>query len=189
MLPVPYHRQKRETSCFPASIRMVLNYFGDDIDELWLWKRGRIKGYLGTWDTKMAPYIIKKGYHVDSYWQGSMDDSGLPSKVKREYTKSLKIAKKAGWRYRAKANSALIKKFLLKGIPVLAEVEASILYNKRKYKFTHIITLIGLTKTGFLYWDSWRSSKKPKSITFKDFAKCWQLKTSYHKSITVIYPK
>src|SRR5574342_1420839 len=98
ILAVQHIHQKNDSSCAPACICTVLNYFGKNINQRRLWEKGRIKGYTGTFDSKMAPVIIKKGYYFDSYWRGSVE-SDLPARVKSEYLKSLKPAKKAGWRY------------------------------------------------------------------------------------------
>ena len=117
LLDVPYHRQQLETSCFPAAVKMVLEFFGSDVDEHLLWRKGQILGHKGTWDAKLAPYVIQKGFHFESYWSGSVERSKLPPGVKKAYLKATKGARKAGWRYAGKGTTTLIKRYLLKGIP------------------------------------------------------------------------
>ncbi len=187
IINVPYQKQKYSTSCLPAAIKMVMHYFGVFVDEKILLKKGTISGHKGTWDAKLAPYIIKKGFCFESYWKGSAANQAVPH-VQKAYIRAMATAKKVGWRYCGSGKIAKAKQFLAKKIPVIAELNAGLLY-KKKYEWTHVIVLTGFNKNGFYYLDSYAPAKKPRKISFARFARCWECNADCQNSMMVIYPR
>ena len=186
MLKVPYHKQQTEISCLPACIKMVLNYYGDDVEELDLLEKGKIGNHPGTWDAKLAPHIIKKGYYFESWWK-DVKDPKLPKKILEEYRKSMAKAKKLGFKYQGEGSIEKIKKLIDKGIPVIVEVEAAKFYGKKSYEFTHVVVVNGYDGKGFFYLDPWKTKKG--KMTFAKLLRCWKFKSGLDNSMTAIYPK
>src|SRR3989344_5602847 len=98
-LSVPYRKQQFENSCLPACIRMVLRYYGDDINERKLFHQGRIKPWKGTWDVTTAQSVLKKGYAVTVGWTGDLTSWNIPLNISKRYWKEYKKAIRKGMRH------------------------------------------------------------------------------------------
>src|SRR3989338_836172 len=124
-LSVPYRKQQTETSCFPACIRMILRYYGDDIDEKQLNKEGHNPHHERNYDMRrdiiFAKELKKKGYHVTTYWNGVIEGWELPQHRHESYKKEYKNAIKNNIiTHKRNATITTIEKYIDKKIPVIA---------------------------------------------------------------------
>ena len=142
LLAVPFHKQRFANSCLPACIKMVLAYYGDRARERTLYRMGKLPGHPGSWDVKIAPYLIKTGYAVTSYWNAGMKAWRMKPVTVEAFNQAFTIARKAGFLHKRNATINLIKKLINKGTPVLAEVDADIFYGER-FGVTHMVVVIG----------------------------------------------
>ena len=187
VLPVECFHQRSPDTCLAACVRMVLQYHGSRIDELKFYHEARFgRQYPGLCDVCIAWPLIKRGYKVTSYWNGHLDDWGvwttdLAELYKEHEKKALKTKK-----YFRKINASvpLIKNFLKKGKPVIAEVIAGKFYNTREIG-THMITICGFNKHGFWMCDPWGMQH---FITFEHFKKAWIPSRHFGRSMIVIEP-
>lgn len=171
-LDVPYRKQVLANSCFPCCVRMVLAYYGDDVDERLLYKKAKLPGHKGAWDVKIGPFLIKKGYNVTTYWDGEIGDWGNAKLLKHAHLKAYKYAiKSCGLKHKKGASLELIKKLISKGIPVLTEVSQNKFYNE-KLAGTHMVVVIGFDKTGFYLHDPSEGEKI--KIHYRKFRDCWE---------------
>ncbi len=174
ILDVPFRKQVLANSCFPACVRMVLKFYGDDIDEKKLCKNSSLSGHKGCWDVKIGPIIIGKGYRVTTFWNGSIEEWNSKSDIIRAHEKQYKKAIRRGLKHKKDATVSLIKKFIDNGTPVLTEVSADRFYNE-KLGYTHMVVIVGYDKSNFYFHDPRRlGGKKLKKISINKFRKCWE---------------
>ena len=190
ILNVPFNKQVLSFSCFPASVRMVLKYFGDNINEKTLAINSRLPDHKGCWDVKIAPFLIKKGYNVISYWNGLLSGWNASKKLAKAYNAEYKKASKIGFRHKKNARISTIKDYIKNGIPVLTEVDASMFY-KKKFDFTHMIVVVGYDKVNFFVHDPDKDwGKTFKKISISKFRKAWEkLSPKSGRSMFVVFPK
>jgi len=179
-LNVPYRRQQTETSCFPACIRMILRYYGDDIDEKQLNKEGHNSHHEKNYDMRrdiiFAKILQKKRYHVTTYWNGVIEGWELPQHRHESYKKEYEDAiQKKIIIHKRNATLTTIQNYINKGVPVIAEkIHHALHYGKRK-TWNHIVIITGYTKKYFFLHDpdKWEGEKH-KKITKKEFTKNWE---------------
>ncbi len=192
ILPVPYRKQVTESSCFPACIRMVLRFYGDDVDERWLWMRGiLLPEHTGTWDVTLAPVLKSSGYDSVSYWSGSINgwSTTVPLKTREKYKELYRRGIRDGsLTHRRNASLQLIKKYLSRGIPVLAEVNADVFYG-RKCGWTHMVVIVGCSKNFFYVHDPDKHmGGKFLRVSVSRFRASWEkLSSLVSKSMFVIF--
>ena len=186
-LPVECFHQRSPVTCLAACVRMVVHYFGDHVDELDLYREARLSPeYPGLCDACIALPLIKRGYKVITYWDGKLEDWGvwttdLAELYKAREKKALKTKK---YVHRKNASFEIIKKYLLKGIPVTAEVLAGKFYRTNEIG-THMIMIRGFSKDGFLICDPWGMQHY---ITYEHFKKAWIPSNKFGRSMIVIMP-
>lgn len=192
ILNVPFRRQLTESSCFPACIRMVLRYYGGDVDERWLWRRGMIPPHTGTWDVTLSPVLKSLGYESVSFWNGSFDGwiSTVPKETIDAYKRKYSRAVRAGLlNHRRNASLSLIMSYISRGVPVIAEVNADVFYGK-KCGWTHMIVILGFSKNFLFFHDPDRDmGGKFLRVSFSRFRKSWEnLSSLAGRSMFVIFP-
>ena len=197
ILLVPFKKQSLSYSCFPSAVNMVLRFYGDAIDEKKLYREAIIPGGKGTWDVKIAPFLIKKGYKVTTFWSGKIGEWGYGPKLIRKYRKVYSEALKHGMRHRQDASIDLIKSFIDKGIPSLAEVSADKFY-RRKMGVSHILVVVGYSnKYLFIHDPDIEFGGKFKKVSINRFRRAWEkiapvsgwdISPSAGRSMTVIEP-
>ncbi|MBI4139834.1 C39 family peptidase [Candidatus Woesearchaeota archaeon] len=193
ILNVPFRKQLTESSCFPACIRMVLRYYGVVVDEKWLWKCGMILPHTGTWDVTLAPVLKKLGYKTITYWSGSIDgwSNTVPLETREKYKDLYSKSVGSGVLvHRRNASISLMKKYILSGVPVLAEVNADIFYGE-KCGWTHMIVIVGFSKNFFFFHDPDKHFGGDfLRVGFSRFRKSWEnLSSLAGRSMFVILPK
>jgi len=191
ILPVPYHKQVLANSCFPACVRMVLEYYGDRIDEKALYHKALLPGHKGSWDVNIAQILIKKGYSVMTLWKGPTKEWKLPDVTLKHYMIESRKATKLGMKHKSNPTFGLIRKLIRQGIPVLAEVSVEKLYGK-KINCTHMIVLAGYGRNNFYVHDPDKEfGAKFRRIAATRFKKGWEKITpsGYGRSVFVIKPK
>ncbi len=174
VLDVPFRKQILANSCFPACVRMVLKFYGDDIDEKWLCKNSTLPGHKGCWDVKIGPILIRKGYSVTSFWDGSIQDWNSDSELIKAHQKEYKRAAKQGLKHKKNATISLIKKFIDNNTPVLTEVSSDRLYREH-FGYTHMVVIVGYDNKNFYFHDPDKThGGKNKKVSFGRFRKCWE---------------
>lgn len=177
ILKVPYFRQKFLNTCFPTCVKMVLAYFGDSIGEREIYKKAKLPGYTASWDVKMGPLLVKRGYKFSSYQNGSVGQwEGVNKITVDAYNLAYKKCLEMGLKHRKNATVSLIRKFLKKGMPVLAEVGRKKFYGKN-LAGTHMVVIIGFDKSGFYMHDPDpfpRKGGKCVKISYGKFRNCWE---------------
>lgn len=189
VLKVPYVRQPFGYSCLPASVKMVLNYYGDDADMEKLFEAGRI-GAAGCFDVLIGPLLIKKGYKCTSFYDDRITDYwSLDTKELKLYARMYKKALKAGVKRKKGATMTDIKKFINSGVPAIAEVLMSTFYG-RKVPGTHALVVIGYDKNNFYLHDpEGKLGQEAAKISIKDFMKSWNWEPKCNGSMFVIEKK
>lgn len=187
ILPVECFHQRSPDTCLAACVRMVLQYYGDRIDELKFYHEARFgRQYPGLCDVCIAMPLIKRGFKITSYWDGHLDDWGVwttdLAELYKEHEKKALRTKK--YLRRRNASPDLIKKLVTKGIPVIAEVLAGKLYNTHEIG-THMILICGFNKQGFWMCDPWGLQH---FISYKHFSKAWIPSRRFGRSMIVIEP-
>ena len=173
-LDVPFRKQVLANSCFPACVKMVLRYYGDDINEKALSKNSSLPGHKGCWDVKIGPIIIRKGYRVTTFWDGSIEEWNSKSDIIRAHEKQYKKSVRQGLKHKKGATVSVIKKFIDNGTPVLTEVSSDKFYNE-KLGYTHMIIIVGYDKNSFYFHDPGKKyGGKNKKIPFVKFRNCWE---------------
>lgn len=179
-LQVPYRKQQREISCFPACIRMVLKYYGEKIDEKWLHSKGlpekeeRDLDYKR--DTIYAKILHKKNYKITSYWNGNIENLNLSKKRYKAYKKEYETAVKKGiLSHKRNASVKTIKNYLNKKIPLIAEVLHRALHYGKYHVWDHKVIITGYDKKYFYINDpdKWEGEKN-KKIPIKEFLERWE---------------
>src|SRR3989338_7634852 len=188
VLNVPFRKQVLANSCFPACVRMVLRYYGDDIDEKILSKRSSLPGHKGCWDVKIGPILIKKGYNVTTFWDGSIEEWVPKSKLIRAHEKQYRKAIEQGLKHKNGATVSLIKKFIDNGTPVLTEISSDRFY-RENLGYTHMIVIFGYDKSGLYFHDpDKKHGDKSRKISFVRFRNCWEkISKDSGRSMFVIY--
>jgi ABC-type bacteriocin/lantibiotic exporter with double-glycine peptidase domain len=168
-LKVPYFKQTLEYSCFPASVKMVLSYYGLEFDEVELYNKTKRQRFC--WEDKMAEFLLEKGFKVTIYFEGDTLDH-VDKKTENEFYSKLKyLISSKGLIKRENATLDIIKDFLKNKTPVLAEVDADKLY-KKKYDMTHMLVIYGFDNEKFYIRDPFDQGNK--KISYDDFKKCWE---------------
>jgi len=166
---------------------MTLRYYGEKIGELSFYREARLSSkYRGLCDACIAMPLIKRGYKVISYWNGKLEDWGvwttdLAVLYKSHEKKAMKTKK---YVRRKNASLPLIKRWLKKGVPVIAEVLAGRFYRTKEIG-THMILIIGFNKKGFIICDPWGDEN---FVFYKDFVKAWFPTKRFGRSMIVIEP-
>lgn len=187
ILEVPFKKQVLANSCFPAAIKMILRFYNDDIDERKLYKKSTLPGHKGTWDFKIGPIIIRKGYRFTSYWNGPVESCCLEPEIIKAYKAAYKKAIKIGMGHKKNASVYLIKNLIGRGIPVIAEVHAGKFYNE-KMEWTHVMVIFGYDRKNFYFHDPDKKyGGANKKISFSKFKKCWEkISPDSGKSMSII---
>ncbi len=189
ILRVPFKKQKLNDSCFPASVDMVLRYYGDLVNEKKLAASTKLSEQDGSSDVKIGQVLLRKGYNVTTFWNGSMhqwnEEKSITRRYKKEYKKSLRL----GLKRKKNATLSLIKFFIDKNIPVLAEVSANKFYG-RKLDYTHMVVVTGYDNRYFYINDPNKKIGGKKKITMRKFGKSWKnLYSGFGRSMFVVTPK
>jgi len=153
---------------------MVLRYYGDDANEIRLYRAGKLPGHKGCWDVAVAPMLIKKGYTITGYCNGSIKAWKLGTKTYQSFKKAKQYAISIGFNHKRNATIRLIKKLVSKRVPVLAEVDADRFYGG-KFDWTHVILIVGFDKSHFIIHDPIPSpGAKGRKITISHFKQAWE---------------
>ncbi|MBI4020418.1 MAG: C39 family peptidase, partial [Candidatus Aenigmarchaeota archaeon] len=191
MLDVPFRKQKLANSCFPACVKMVLGYYGDDIDEKELYENSVLPGHPGAWDVRVSQFLINKGYKVTSYWNGKQESWwGVKQETANAYRREMGKALEMGFIHRQNAGMPLIRKFIDTNIPVLAEVDADVFYGE-KLGCTHMVVVVGYDEDNFYVHDpDKKGGGKTRAVPIRRFRKAWErLSPMAGRSLFVIEPK
>lgn len=186
-LPVEGFHQRSQYTCLASCVRMVLNYFGEKINELSFYRESQLSpDYPGLCDVCIASPLIKRGFKVTSYWNGRIEDWGvwtadLASLYKDRESKAMKTKKYSRHR---NASLDMIKKFIIQGIPVIAEVFAGKFYGTNEIG-THMIMVRGFNRQGLLICDPWGMQH---FISYPHFLKAWNPSKNFGRSMIVIQP-
>lgn len=187
LLPVECFHQRLSVTCLAACVRMVLHYYGDPIDEVKFYRDAQLsKRYEGLCDACIAMPLIRRGFKVTTYWNGELEDWGVwtadLAKLYAEHErKALKTKKYA---HRRNASIELIKRYVQKSIPVIAEVLAGRFYHSKEIG-THMILVRGFNKQGFFICDPWGMEHV---ISYEHFKKAWIPSKKFGRSMIVIEP-
>ncbi len=187
-LPCQCHRQERWYTCVAACVKMVLHYFGDRIDELRFYRKSRLSpDFEGLCDVCIVPELARKGYTLVSYWNGRLEDWGVwTPELARLYRNAEKHARKLkAYVRRRNATLGIIKGFIDKGIPVIAEVLAGKFYGTRDIG-THTIVVRGYNKRGLLVCDPYAGHYL---LSYRRFLRAWIPSRRFGRSMMVILPK
>lgn len=189
ILRVPLKRQKFNDSCFPASVDMVLRFYGDVVNEEKLASSTKLSEQDGSSDVKIGQVLLRKGYNVTTFWNGSIYQWNKEKNIARLYKKEYKKSLRLGLKKKKNATLSLMKFFIDKNIPVLAEVHASKFYG-RKLDYTHMVVVTGYDKRYFYLNDPDKKLGGKKKMTLKRFGKSWKnLYSGFGRSMFVVTPK
>lgn len=153
---------------------MVLQYYGNDANEKALYRAGKLPGHTGCWDVAVAPMLIKKGYTVTGYWNGSIKAWKLGTKTNQSFKKAKQYATSIGFTHKRNATIPLIKRIIAKGVPVLAEVDADQFYGGN-FGWTHVILIAGFDHRHFIIHDpAPHFGARNRKVAISHFKHAWE---------------
>lgn len=189
-LEVPYIKQISEMTCFSACVEMVLRFYGSSINQKELYEKakwGEGEG-LGSTDAGASLVIKDLGFKM-IHWEneGKNPSEKWKDLVERYYKKQVEETTKLGaFEMRRDATLGIIKKFLSKEVPVIAEVDTGKLREVDKTGWTHAIVLVGFDDANLIYHDpSTKHGGESKKISFERFEDCW-ISRHIERSMSII---
>lgn len=187
-LPLQCHKQERSYTCVAACVKMVLNYFGDKIDEVKFYKKSQLSpDFEGLCDVCIVPELARKGYKVVSYWNGRLEDWGVWTQdLGKLYRDAEKRARKMqSYVRRRNATLKTIKTFIDNGIPIIAEVLAGKFYGTHDIG-THTVVIRGYNKRGLNICDPYAGTN---FLSYRRFLRAWIPSKRFGRSMMVILPE
>ncbi len=202
-LNVPYFKQFNKHACFVASIAMILRFYGIRINQRKVYNESkeydptRKRRIWGCYDAKIMFAIKHTGYKM-KIWQNLTNGKMVPE-IERwhddVYIPEFNKAKNAGLIIeRRNATVGLIKKFLGKGMPVIAEVHTNAWYKTKRFPDheTHTIVIIGYEGDNLIINDPYMhylgKSGRNIEISLNRFRKAWEA-SPFYKNVLIFLEK
>ncbi len=190
VLAIPFVQQVNPKGALASYTEMILRYYRvetsqRDIYDKAKWGDGNKEAIT---DAGIGLSLSDFGYRVVS-WKNERSDAPQNWKdFEQHYWPQYWRAVKVGsLEVKKDADIFLIKEFVDKGLPVIAEVDNGKLSGGQT-TWTQFILIIGHSNTHFTYHNS-QEPKGGKTITFQKFSECWEQTPFVNKSMRIIVKK
>ena len=190
VLAVPFVQQVNPRGGLAAFAEMVLRHYGIEAGQRDIFDKAKWgeAGKEGVTDAGIGMALSDFGYKLVS-WKNERPDApqqwkDLEQYYWPQYWRAIKIG---ALEVKKDADLFLIKEFIDKGMPVIAEVDNG-KFSGKQTTWTQFILLIGHSNTHFTYHNP-KDVKGGKTITFQKFAECWEQTLFVNKSMRVIVKK
>ena|SRR3989338_6989467 len=190
VLPVPFVQQVNPKGGLAPFAEMILRHYGVESGQRDIFDKAKWgdADKEGITDAGIGLSLSDFGYKIVC-WKNERPDAPQSWKDREQYywPQYWRAVKVGALDVKKDADLFLIKEYIDKGVPVIAEVDNG-KFSGKQTTWTQFILLIGHSNTHFTYHNP-LENKGGKTITFEKFSQCWTETPFVNKSMRVIVKK
>lgn len=200
-LNVPFYKQTTALNCGPTALKMVLAYFGEDLDINLLEKRIGIKKGKGIYTIQIATAAASLGFKTDFYSKCLLlNEENLKLDFYKKYAENIDLeeskkwiedAKKAGVNLEEKTLTLeeLLSKVSKASVPIVL-LDWNVVKGKEEKGYQgHFVPIVGYDKTNvYLHNHGLNETQKFMSVTKEIFEKARKAKGT-DEDVLIVYRK